>query len=56
MSREWRWYCMACHRDLGPMVGKHLGTCPDCGCRSAYCTYRGPAAQPMQTRLEFDHD
>ena len=38
---EWRWYCMDCHSDLGPMVGKHKQKC-GCGSKSAYCTPRGP--------------
>lgn len=39
---EWRWYCSQCNRDLGPMVGKHLSTCPDCKTKNAYATNRGP--------------
>lgn len=49
-----RWYCMECHRDLGPMVGKHESKCPDCGCKSAYCTKGGPDVKPMRMRLEVD--
>lgn len=42
----WRWYCMECHADLGPVVGKHKGTCPRCGSKSAYATPRGSDVQP----------
>ena len=42
----WRWYCMVCHADLGPVVGKHKGTCPRCGSKSAYATPRGSDVQP----------
>lgn len=48
---EWRWYCISCHRDLGPMVGKHIAVCPDCKCKSAYCTHREPDEAPRQMRL-----
>lgn len=53
MEGEWRWYCMMCDRDLGPMVGKHETTCPVCKCRSAYCTRRETGGA-VQLRLEFD--
>ncbi|MBQ9002681.1 MAG: hypothetical protein IJ087_12590 [Eggerthellaceae bacterium] len=31
----WRWFCIVCGTDLGPVVGRHLAKCPRCGCRSA---------------------
>lgn len=50
---EWRWYCMRCHADMGPMVGKHDSKCPECGSKSAYATKHGSDTHP---KLEMEVD